>query len=161
MALKGEIGYPSALTAKTWGFYDVLFKAAFAALKALCADERHLGGEVGALAVLHTWTRALVFHPHVHMLVPGGALEPDGTWRPVRHRKRLYLVPTKALAKIFAAKFLAMARRALPDVRIPTLPMGTKWVVYAKPTVQGATEVLRYLGRYVHRTAIADGAIVA
>jgi hypothetical protein len=139
----------------------VLFKAAYAALKALCADERHLGGEIGALAVLHTWTRALVFHPHVHMLVPAGALGPDGTWRPVRNRKRRYLVPVKALASLFAGKFLAMARRALPGVAIPSLPMGTKWVVYAKPTVQGAAEVLRYLGRYVHRTAIADGALVA
>lgn len=139
----------------------VLFKAAYAAIEALCGAERHLGGEVGALAVLHTWSRTLVYHPHVHMLVPGGALAHDGTWRPVRGRKRRYLVPVKALAKLFAGKFLAMARRALPGVHIPSLPMGTRWVVYAKPAVQGANDVLRYLGRYVHRTAIAEGSLLA
>jgi hypothetical protein len=57
-----------------------LFRAAYEALSEMCADDRWLGGRIGALAVLHTWTRALVYHPHVHMLVPGGALAEDGTW---------------------------------------------------------------------------------
>lgn len=140
---------------------DVLFKSAYEALAELCSDERYLGGRIGALAVLHTWTRTMVYHPHVHMIVPGGALASDGSWRPVPRRRRRYLVPVKALGKLFAGKFLAMMRRRLPRVRAPWLRVGTRWVVYAKPVVQSADQVLRYLGRYVHRTAITDRALVA
>jgi hypothetical protein len=140
----------------------VLFRAAFDALAQLCAEPRYLGGRVGALSVLHTWSRTLGYHPHVHMLVPGGALAPDGTWRPVPRRRKRYLVPVEALGMLFAGKFLDAARRALPaGVRIPDVRVGTKWVVFAKPAVQGSSAVLRYLGRYVHKTAIVDGAITS
>jgi hypothetical protein len=141
----------------------VLFRAAYDALAEMCADERHLGGRIGALAVLHTWTRALIYHPHVHMLVPGGALLDDGTWRPAKARGRqLYLVPERALAKLFAGKVLAMARRALPDdVAIPTIAQGTKWIVAVRRVEPGPHAVLSYLGRYVHRTALGGRAIVA
>ena len=140
----------------------VLFRSAYAALSELAKDPRYLGGRIGALAVLHTWTRTLGYHPHVHMLVPGGALTADGTWRPAPRRRKRYLVPIRALGKLFAGKFLDAPRRALPDgVRIPNVSVGTKWVVFVKPAVQGSDTVLRYLGRYVHKTAIADGAIVA
>lgn len=141
----------------------VLFRSAYEALSEMCADERWLGGRIGALAVLHTWTRALVYHPHVHMLVPGGALAPDGSWRPAKKRGRqLYLVPERALAKLFAGKFLAMARRALPDdVALPSIKQGTKWIVAVRRVEPGPEAVLAYLGRYVHRTALGDSAIVA
>src|SRR5262245_12051352 len=76
----------------------VLFRAAFDALAILCADSRHVGGRIGALAVLHTWTRTLEWHPHIHMLVPGGGLAPDGrTWVEPLRRKTRYLVPVRAL----------------------------------------------------------------
>ncbi len=143
--------------------FSVLFQAAFESLAALCADPHYLGGAIGALAVLHTWTRTLEWHPHVHMLVPGGALAPDGrTWLPVlrNKRKKLFLVPVKALAKHFRGRFLDLARRALPDVQFPEIPWGKRWVVFAKPAVQGAEKVVDYLGRYVHRTAMSDKAIV-
>lgn len=140
--------------------YGVLFNAAYAALSELCADDRYAGGEIGALAVLHTWTRTLTYHPHVHMLVPGGALAPDGTWRSVhREGKRPFLVPERALAKRFAGKFLAAARKALPGVRIPNITAGTRWIVELRHVVE-PRYVLEYLGRYVHRTAIGDGAIL-
>ncbi len=131
-------------------------------LSALCRDSRWLGGSIGALAVLHTWTRTIEWHPHVHLLVPGGALAPDGrTWvRPPVYRK-LYLVPERALAKCFRGRFLALARRALPQGTLPEIPSGKRWVVYAKPVVQHPEKVLEYLGRYVHRTALGDKAIVA
>ncbi len=140
----------------------VLFRAAFDALAQLCAEPRYLGARIGALAVLHTWTRTLGYHPHIHMLVPGGALAVDGTWRAVRRRRKLYLVPVEALGMLFAGKFLAAARRALPEgVAIPDIAVGTKWVVFCKPAVQGRDAVLRYLGRYIHKTAIVDGAVLA
>ena len=140
-----------------------LFKAAFAALASLCADPRWLGATtVGALAVLHTWTRTLEWHPHVHLLVPAVGLAADGRTvvRPPRRRRR-FLVPEAALAKKFRGRFLALARRALPRIRLPTIPWGKRWVVHAKPCVHGTDKVLDYLGRYVHRTAVSDSAIAA
>jgi hypothetical protein len=141
----------------------VLFRAAYQALSEMCADDRYLGGQIGALAVLHTWTRALIYHPHVHMLVPAGALLDDGSWQPARKRgQKLYLVPERALARLFAGKFLAMARRALPeDVALPSIEQGTNWVVAIRRVEPGPDAVLNYLGRYVHRTALDDRALVA
>jgi hypothetical protein len=134
-----------------------LMQTAAEALQALAADRHDLGGTVGLLAVLHTWTRTLAYHPHVHCLVPGGALAPDGTWRQARGT---YLVPVRALSVGFRARFLLRWKRLLPDVAVPASVWKKPWVVYAKPTVQGADGVLRYLARYVHRAAITDARIV-
>lgn len=140
----------------------VLFQAAFESLQRLCADPHYLGGKIGALAVLHTWTRTLEWHPHVHLLVPGGALAPDGrTWIAAPRRRTRYLVPVRALAKRFRGRFLHLARRALPGVGFPHIPWDKPWIVFAKPVVQAAENVLEYLGRYVHKTAIGDHAITA
>jgi hypothetical protein len=141
---------------------SVLFRAAFDSLRSLCADQRFLGAEeIGALAVLHTWTRTLEWHPHVHMLVPGGGLAADGqTWLSVPPRRKRYLVPEKALAKRFRGRFMALARRALPNVRFPEIPWGKRWVVFAKPVMHGSERVLEYLGRYVHRTALSGKALL-
>jgi hypothetical protein len=139
----------------------VLFRAAFDSLATLCRDARFLGAQIGALSVLHTWTRTLEWHPHIHMLVPGGGLGPDGrTWVGVPRRKKLFLVPVKALSKLFRGRFLHLARRALPSVPLPYVPYEKRWVVFAKPTVQGSEQVLDYLGRYVQRTALSDHALV-
>lgn len=137
----------------------LLFRAAFQSLQALCADPKWLGGRVGALAVLHTWTRTLEWHPHLHLLVPAGALAPDGrTWlTPPTYRKQ-FLVPVRALGKHFRARFLHLARRALPETPFPKIPWDKPWVVFAKPAAQ-PQRVLDYLGRYVHRTALSDKAI--
>jgi hypothetical protein len=140
----------------------LLFRAAFESLSRLAADPRHLGAQIGALAVLHTWTRTLEWHPHIHMLVPGGGVAADGrAWCPVPRHRRLYLVPVKALARLFRGRFLHLVRRALPGVAVPEVSSKKAWVVFAKPAVQGADKVLAYLGRYVHRTAISDSAILA
>jgi len=139
-----------------------LFRAAFDAVAALARDEHFLGARIGALAVLHTWTRTLEWHPHVHMLVPAGGLAPDGrTWRTLPRRKRRFLAPVRGLSKLFRGRFLALARRALPHVTFPTIPWSKAWVVYAKPVAHGADQVLAYLGRYVHRTAMSDRALLA
>jgi hypothetical protein len=140
----------------------ILFQAAFESLARLCADPHYLGARIGALAVLHTWTRTLEWHPHVHLLVPGGGLAPDGrTWIPAPPRCARYLVPVAALAECFRGRFLHLARQALPTIAFPHIPWKKRWVVFAKPVVQGADEVLEYLGRYVHKTAIVDHAIAA
>jgi hypothetical protein len=134
-----------------------LMSAAAESLQALAGDPRYVGGTLGILAVLHTWTRALVYHPHVHCLVPGGALAPDGTWRPARAH---FLVPVRALAAGFRARFLACVKPRCPDVVVPARLWRTPWVVYCKPTVQGSARVLQYLARYVHRVAITDARIL-
>jgi len=138
--------------------YAVLFKAAAAALLALTADPRYVGGEVGILSVLHTWTRQLQRHPHVHCLVTGGGLTETGEW--VTARKR-YLVPAAALSQLFRARFLALARKALPDEGFPETLFASDWVVYCKPALQGSRKLLDYLGRYVHRIAITNRRILA
>ena len=140
----------------------VLFQAAFESLSALCLDPHFLGAQIGALAVLHTWTRTLEWHPHIHMLVPGGGLAPDGrTFVQVPRRRKRYLVPVAALSERFRGRFYHLARRALPGVAIPDIPKDKRWVTFCKPAVQGADTVLDYLGRYVHRTALSGKAIVA
>jgi hypothetical protein len=136
-----------------------LMTTAAESLQALAADPRYVGGTLGILAVLHTWTRALIYHPHVHCLVPGGALAPDGqTWRPAR---RTFLVPVRALSVGFRARFLAQVKARCPDVVVPAAVWRQPWVVYCKPTVQGSAPVLRYLARYVHRVAITDARVRA
>ncbi len=140
---------------------SVLFQAAFESLAALCRDRRYLGAEIGALAVLHTWTRTLEWHPHIHMLVPGGGLAADGTFVEPPRRRKPYLVPVHALSDRFRGRFYHLARRALPGVAIPDIPEDKRWVTFCKAAAQGADKVLDYLGRYVHRTALSGKAIVA
>src|SRR5512143_1747412 len=130
---------------------SALTRAASYALTKLARDPHYLGGRIGVLAVIHTWTRAMIYHPHVHLLVPGGALSPDGRW--IAARKR-FLVPVTALSQIFRAKFMALARKALPEVSFPSSVWKAPWVLHAKPSVAGPERVLRYLARYVHRIAI-------
>lgn len=140
----------------------VLFRAAYESLSELCQDSHYLGAQlIGALAVLHTWTRTLEWHPHVHMLVPGGGLAADGrTWLTASPRNKRYLVPVRALSKKFRGRFMALARKALPKGQMPAAPKNKAWITFAKPVVQGAEKVIEYLGRYVHKTAIGNHAVL-
>jgi len=141
-----------------------LCRAAFIALAELCADPHYLGtSRIGALAVLHTWSRTLIWHPHVHLLVPAGGLTADGTrWiSATRRGRRDFLVPARALAAGFRGRFIAKLRRALPGVDLPQSLWSKSWVVHIKRSLRGGTEqLLRYLGRYVHRTAMTDKRLV-
>jgi len=137
--------------------YGVLMKAAAQALMKLADDPRYVGGRLGILAVLHTWTTTLTYHPHVHCLVPAGGVSGDGRW--VAARKR-YLVPVKALAVVFRGMFLGMLRKALPRQHVPHSVWTKPWVVYCKSAVQGSERVLQYLARYVHRIALANSRLV-
>ncbi len=146
------------LRAHQKALYPLLMKAAAEALTKLAADPHYVGGQIGIMAILHTWTRTLVYHPHVHCLVPAGGLSPDGHWRPARKN---YLVPVRALSKLFRGLFLHHIAKALPDASVPASVRRHHWVVYCKPSICGADSVLRYLGRYVHRIAITNHRILS
>ncbi|MDH3349109.1 MAG: transposase, partial [Desulfobulbaceae bacterium] len=124
----------------------------------LGADPKYTGGSIEFLAVLHTWSGALIFYPHVHCLVPGGGFHKgEQTWNRSRAK---YLVPVKTLSPVFRAKFLDMAAKALPYISLPSSTRQMKWVVYSKPAAQSPEEVVEYLGRYVFRSAITNASIL-
>ncbi len=125
--------------------YGVLMRRAAAALQRLAADPRYVGAQVGCLAVLHPWTRAMRYHPHVHLLVTAGGLSPDGTqW--IAPKNPAFLVPVQALSVLVRAKVCAGLRRAgLLDHVTPAV-WTTPWVVHAQPAGRGH-RVLDYLGR--------------
>ena len=138
----------------------------------LARDPKHLGAEIGFFAVLHTWGQNLHLHPHLHCVVPGGGLSPDGDWiacrtgffLPVRVLSRLFL---QALEKAHAAGQLHFFGELESLADAPTfarylLPVrASEWVVYAKPPFGGPQHVLEYLGRYTHRVAISNARLLA
>jgi len=162
-----EIAFPTKRVV-----YAILFQAAAEALHTVAADSRHLGAEIGAVAVLHTWGQTLQHHPHLHCIVPGGGLSPDGA-RWVACRPGFFL-PVRVLSQRFRDLFVArlaaasaagelrfsgtLASLAEPDPLAGRLAglRGIDWVVYAKPPFAGPAPVLAYLGRYTHRVAIAN-----
>jgi hypothetical protein len=134
--------------------YGLLMRAAAAALLTLAADPRYLGAGPGILAVLHTWTRALLYHPHVHMLVTAGGLRgPDRTWVP--SRRAAFLVPGRALSRLFRAKVRAGLRRAGLLEHTPPAVWRHEWVVHVQHAGTGE-KVLDYLARDVFRIALVN-----
>mgnify|MGYP005752846707 FL=1 len=156
--------------------YGLLFKAAAQTLTTIAADPKHLGARIGLIGVLHTWGSALTHHPHVHCIVPGGGVSPDGQ-RWVACRKGFFL-PVRVLSRLFRRLFseklaAAHAQGALsffgelaglaePKAFAAHLaPLRrTEWVVYAKPPFGGPAAVLAYLARYTHRVAISNHRLV-
>jgi hypothetical protein len=139
--------------------YALLMKAAADAIIELARDRRFVGGTVGVLAVLHTWTQQLAYHPHVHCLVTGGGVSDDGrNWHPAN---RAFLVPHKALAKLVRGKLRALLAKKRPDLIAPDAAWSKPWVVHITHWGQGEDAVLRYLARYVFRIAISNTRIVA
>jgi hypothetical protein len=111
------------------------------------------------MAVLHTWTQQLVYHPHVHCLVTGGGVSGDGRdWHPAR---RGYLVPARALARRVRGKLKSALENRRPDLVVPSAAWSKPWVVHCTPWGDGAEAVLRYLARYVFRVAISESRIVS
>jgi hypothetical protein len=157
--------------------YGLLFRAAAETLQQIAADPKHLGAEIGFLAVLHTWGQNLEHHPHVHCVVPGGGLSPDGS-RWIACPPGFFL-PVRVLSRVFRGKFLAMLRNAFEQGNLSfhgklavladagefqrrlTASAQTEWVVYAKPPFGGPEQVLKYLARYTHRVAISNRRLVA
>jgi hypothetical protein len=157
--------------------YGLLFRAVAETLQQIAADPKHLGAEIGFLAVLHTWGQNLQHHPHVHCVVPGGGLSPDGS-RWVACRPGFFL-PVRVLSRVFRGKFLSMLRAAFDRGRLSfrgklgvladagefqrrlTASARTEWVVYAKPPFGGPEQVLKYLARYTHRAAISNRRLIS
>jgi hypothetical protein len=154
--------------------FDILFRAASDTLRTLAKNPRWLGAQIGFTAVLHTWTRDLRFHPHLHCIVTGGGLSDDGQrWVPARHR---HLFPVKVLGRLFRGKVDAALAKAHREERL-LLPddvatpddfksmrrrlFAKDWVVYAKRPFAGAEQVYAYLGRYTHRVAISNHRILS
>lgn len=139
--------------------YALLMEAAALSLMKLASDPRYVGGKIGMLSLLHTWTRALVYHPHVHCLIPAGGISSDnGYWIEAR---KTFLVPVRALSDLFRATFISLARRTLPGVIFPQSIWNTRWVVYCKPCGHSTDKTLSYLARYVHQTAITNSRILS
>ena len=157
--------------------YAALFAAAADTLKTIAADPKHLGADIGFIAVLHTWGQALVHHPHLHCVIPGGGLSPDGAdWISCRDG---FFLPVRVLSRLFRKKMLAALTEhfaadrlqfhgALSDLADPARfaalcdqLRSMEWVVYAKPPFGGPQQVLKYLARYTHRVAIANSRITA
>ena len=156
--------------------YGILFRAASQTLMEIAADPKHLGAKVGFMAILHTWMQKLLHHPHLHCVVPGGGLSPDGT-RWVACREGFFL-PVKVLSALFRGKFLALLEEAaqrgelrcggsLAPLAEPAAWASFKtrmrrkaWVVYAKPPFGSPEQVLKYLANYTHRVAISNSRII-
>ena len=157
--------------------YEILFRSAAETLRTIAADPQHLGAEIGFVAVLHTWGQRLDHHPHLHCVVPGGGIAPDGSrWVACRHG---FFLPVRVLGCLFRGKFLAHLQRAFDagplvfrgDLRRLQNPAAfrsllrrltrKKWVVYAQPPFGGPEHVLAYLARYTHRVAISNHRLVA
>jgi hypothetical protein len=156
--------------------YNILFQATAETLRTIAADPKHLGAEIGFFAVLHTWGSNLLHHPHLHCVVPGGGLSPDGTrWVPCGPG---FFLPVRVLSRLFRRLFLERLRSAFDAGKLKffttleTLqdrrefvryldPMReSEWVVYAKPPFAGPEKVLDYVGRYTHRVAISNNRLL-
>lgn len=157
--------------------YSLLFQTVAETLMTIARDPAHLGAEMGFLAILHTWSQQLHYHPHIHCVVPGGGLAPDGThW--VACRKH-FLVPVRVFSRLFRRRFLeGLGQAAIRDVltyagpgqALAEAPRWRRflqalrrpaWVVYAKPPFGEPQWVLKYLARYTHRVALANRRLLA
>ena len=158
--------------------YDILFRAASETLRRIAADPEHQGAEIGFVCVLHTWGQSLLHHPHIHFLVPGGGIAPDGqSWIACRPG---FFLPVTVLSRMFRGLFLRYLGKAFPagelkffaanrhlhePAAFPPLPGADlerhDWVVYAKPPFAGPAQVLDYVGRYTHRVAISNNRLVS
>jgi Putative transposase/Transposase zinc-binding domain len=157
--------------------YDILFKASAEALTTIAADPKHLGARIGITAVLHSWGSAMTHHPHVHMIVPGGGISPDGhRWIACRPG---FFLPVRVLSRLFRRLFLEKLTAAhaagllhffgdhahLDEARAFTAYLAplrrAEWVVYSKRPFGGPEAVLAYLSRYTHRVAISNSRLIA
>ncbi len=156
--------------------YNILFQATAETLRTIANDPKHLGAEIGFFAVLHTWGSSLMHHPHLHCVVPGGGLSPDGArWVPCRPG---FFLPVRVLSMLFRRLFLEHLQNAfdsgklcffsalesLRDCREFACYLESvrkaKWVVYAKRPFAGPEQVLDYVGRYTHRVAISNNRLL-
>lgn len=132
--------------------YNLLFRASAAALQSLAQDPRFVGARLGMVGVLHTWTRQLLYHPHVHFIVTGGGLTADGRWRSSR---KDFLVPVKALSPIFRAKFRDELKKTQLFTAVTPRVWRKDWVVHSEAVGSGQ-QAFQYLAPYIFRVAISN-----
>jgi len=132
--------------------YNLLFRASSQALLQLAQDPRFVGARLGMVGVLHTWTRQLRYHPHVHYIVTGGGLSAQGRWRAARND---FLVPVKALSVIFRAKFRDALKKTELFALVAAGVWRKDWVVHSEP-VGSAAQAFQYLAPYIFRVAISN-----
>ena len=168
----GDIAYQNKAV-----IYDLLLKVSAETLITIAADPRHLGAKIGVMSVLHTWGSAMTHHPHVHMIVPGGGISPDGK-RWVSCRPGFFL-PVRVLSRLFRRLFLEKLTVAHDAGRLKSFGIHTglkdagafaaylkplrktEWVIYAKRPFAGPEAVLAYLSRYTHRVAISNSRLIS
>ena len=157
--------------------YNLLFRTVADTLLEVAANPKHLGAKIGFFGILHTWGQNLLFHPHIHCVVPSGGLAP-GRRHWIRGSDR-FLLPAEVLKRVFRGKFVDGLKRAFAQKRLRFAGLiehlaepksfaaclrklhQHQWVVYAKPPFDGPQQVLRYLGRYTHRVAISNHRLLA
>lgn len=156
--------------------YDILFRATAETLSTIAADPKHLGAGIGFFAVLHTWGQSLLHHPHLHCVVPGGGIAPDGAkWIGCRPG---FFLPVRVLSRLFRRLFLQYLQKAFDTgklqfftslqpleerpvfVRHLAKARSSEWVVYVKAPFAGPEQVLDYVGRYTHRVAISNNRLL-
>jgi hypothetical protein len=156
--------------------YDLLFKAVSETLQQLSKEPKHLGADIGFIAILHTWTQTLIDHPHIHCIVTGGGLSLDGK-RWIATRKKFF-IRVEVLSRLFKGKFLYYLKKAYYSGKLNftgkiqhlkdesafevllTELYSQQWVVNCKPSFKSAETVIDYLGRYTHRVAISNDRLV-
>lgn len=156
--------------------YDILFKAGSETLLKLGKDEQHLGGEIGVIAVLHTWGQNLTEHPHLHCIVPEGGLSVrENKWeKPKRCKRKDFFIHVNVISDLFKKKFLYYLKKSygkgelrfegkiksINDItefkKLMNELYSKKWITYCKQPFGGAEQVINYLGRYTHRVAISN-----
>ncbi len=141
--------------------YNILFQVSKETLFTFGNDKNHLGAQMGAISVLHTWGQNLSLHPHVHMIVPGGGFTNENNWKTTASNGD-FLFPIRAMATVYRAKFMEKLVQFLNENKTPIdLSLrrklyDKKWVIYAKQPFKNAEGVLEYLGRYSHKIAISN-----
>lgn len=143
--------------------YNLLFSVVWDVMKDFGKTKKWIGGRIGATAILHTSGQNLNYHPHLHLIVPAGALMPNGKWKHSRKRGK-YLFKVDQLSEVFSARFVKQIRilkkNGAISGQIPNGLFDKDWVVYAKQPFGGAKQVINYLSRYTHRTAISNDRII-
>ena len=145
-------------------FYDCMFKAAWATIKAFAEDEGLL---IGMTSILHTWGSNLFYHPHIHCIVPGGGVDKRGVWHHIKGCKHAdFLFPVAAMSTKFRGRFMSLLNRRLKengigiDQDIRKQCFSKAWVINSKPPAKGVNQVLEYIGRYAYRVAITNSRIL-
>lgn len=151
--------------------YNILFKSVAETLEELARDKKYLGAEIGFMGILHTWGQTLVYHPHIHCVVPAGGIDKIGKWR---NSKKKFFIPVKVLSRKFRGKFLYYLKQEKLEYygeneyfnnpeefdKLMSKMYNKEWISYCKPPFENAKSVIKYLGRYTHRVAISNSRII-